>query len=419
MLEKILNRTRDFGRGLVFATALLMPACIKDSDGLVPDDPTDSTTVVQSLPVTFFKNTELHWINYSPTNFNPNASQFPSENSIREDFKVLLSRGYNAIITYGSDNILGQVPQIARSEGMEGVIMGIWDPKNTEEFDNAVKAKEFVDGYCEGNEGLTNGRYDLATLKKAMDLLRTRTNKPVTTTEPSTTYTDEWKNLGDWIFPNVHPYWSGIKNPNNAARWTKQQYDDFSAGTTRVIVLKEVGLPTAGEIGMSEENQNRYYNALDSMMNSDKVMFSYFEAFDQPWKNNLPVEPHWGLFDKDRQPKEAAEPQIIYTSVPKRGSSANLYGKIRNVLPDQFKVSTYILVNGGWWVKPYWNSPLTAIQPDGSWACDITTGGIDETATKINAYLVTKDFDPNANNPNKLPPAVANTNVKAYVSVNR
>ena len=263
MLEKILNRTKNFGRAAVFAAALFMPACTKIVDEPKPNDPTPVSTPVDhtiySLPVTFFKGTEMHWINYSPTNFNPNAHQFPSEASIREDFKTLLDYEYNSIVTYGSDNILGQLPQIAKSMGIKGVIMGIWDPKNSEEFNNAVKAKDFVDGYCVGNEGLTNGRYTMITLKQAADSLRTITNKPVTTTEPSTTYTADIKNFGDWIFPNTHPYWSGVKKPRDAAIWTKQQYDDFSKGTTKIVVLKEVGLPSAGENGMSEKNQNLYY----------------------------------------------------------------------------------------------------------------------------------------------------------------
>jgi hypothetical protein len=36
------------------------------------------------------------------------------------------------------------------------------------------------------------------------------------------------------------------------------------------------------------------------------VRFVYFEAFDQPWKTHLPIEPHWGLFRSDRSPKALA-----------------------------------------------------------------------------------------------------------------
>src|SRR5205823_9481233 len=36
------------------------------------------------------------------------------------------------------------------------------------------------------------------------------------------------------------------------------------------------------------------------------VRFVYFEAFDQPWKTHLPVEPHWGIFRSDRTPKVLA-----------------------------------------------------------------------------------------------------------------
>jgi hypothetical protein len=105
MLEKILNSTKNFGRAAVFAAALLMPGCTKPVDESTPDTPKPEVqkpvdNTVYSLPVVFFNSTDMHWINYSPTNFNPNVSQFPSESSIREDFKTLLNNGYNAIITY-------------------------------------------------------------------------------------------------------------------------------------------------------------------------------------------------------------------------------------------------------------------------------------------------------------------------------
>ncbi len=37
------------------------------------------------------------------------------------------------------------------------------------------------------------------------------------------------------------------------------------------------------------------------------MLFAYFEAFDQSWKDHLPIEPHWGLFASDRTPKPVAK----------------------------------------------------------------------------------------------------------------
>jgi hypothetical protein len=62
-----------------------------------------------------------------------------------------------------------------------------------------------------------------------------------------------------------------------------------------------VGLPTAGDPAgrLSEANQKKYYFKLAKT----DVKFVYFEAFDQPWKTHLPIEPHWGIFHADRTPK--------------------------------------------------------------------------------------------------------------------
>jgi len=91
---------------------------------------------------------------------------------------------------------------------------------------------------------------------------------------------------------------------------------------------------------------------------------------------------------------QKTKPRIRFTSVPPYGSTKNLKGQVYNVNPADYRVAVYIRVAGGWWTKPYWARPITYIQPDGSWVCDITTGGIDEQATKIKAFLIPKGYKP-------------------------
>ena len=81
-----------------------------------------------------------------------------------------------------------------------------------------------------------------------------------------------------------------------------------------------------------------------------------------------------------------------FTSVPPMGSSNNLKGNLLHVLPSDYKVFCWINVNGFWWPKPTFAEPLTKITANGSWECDITTGGGDTTATEIRAYLVTSSY---------------------------
>ena len=77
----------------------------------------------------------------------------------------------------------------------------------------------------------------------------------------------------------------------------------------------------------------------------------------------------------------------------------------RNVDRVAYRVVVYINVDGGWWVKPSFAAPLTPIQADRSWSCDITTGGHDEDATEIRAYVVSADYAP----PGNSLPAAADT----------
>lgn len=87
------------------------------------------------------------------------------------------------------------------------------------------------------------------------------------------------------------------------------------------------------------------------------------------------------------------DPSIELTYVPAFGSSDMLQGKVTNADPDSYDVAVYIFV-GGWWTKPYWDSPVTTIKKDGTWISEIVTGGRDERATEIRAYLIPKGFSP-------------------------
>ncbi|MCH7227940.1 glycoside hydrolase family 16 protein [Haloferula sp. A504] len=92
-------------------------------------------------------------------------------------------------------------------------------------------------------------------------------------------------------------------------------------------------------------------------------------------------------------PLAAQTPGISLTSVPVMGSPADLSGVVSEVTPADFRVAVYLFVQG-WWTKPTDAAPLTVIQNDGTWSCDITTGGADAYATKIAAFLVPQSYTP-------------------------
>lgn len=89
------------------------------------------------------------------------------------------------------------------------------------------------------------------------------------------------------------------------------------------------------------------------------------------------------------------DPQIEITNAPAWGSSGLLQGRVLHVNPCDYAVAVYIYVEeaGGWWTKPTFVDPLTSINNSGEWAADVVTGGTDETAQKIAAFLVPKKTD--------------------------
>ena len=226
---------------------------------------TPTSTATPTLPPTptislFEKFNLFPWVDYAPTNYVPSQT-LPSEEQIRADLEVLYNAGFRGLVTYSASDIFADVPRLAHEAGFEGIVMGIWMPGDKSETQAALEALPYVDGYVIGNEGLTFDRYDYATLEQSVIDLRQKSTRPVTTTEVNNLYFKDEKllNLGDWIFPNAHPYWQNITDPIQAVGWTQDTFNALNeiAGGLPVI-LKEVGLPTEGAPRLSEYQQAEY-----------------------------------------------------------------------------------------------------------------------------------------------------------------
>ncbi|HIE28043.1 TPA: hypothetical protein EYP66_12225 [Candidatus Poribacteria bacterium] len=246
---------------------------------------------------------DIRWIAYAPTNFNPDPQHklIPTDESIKADLEVLRNAGFDGLVTYGAE--LTTIPRIAEEVGFRGMLLGVWAPNNADELAKAKEAakSDIVLAVIVGNEGLMSNRYDFATLKRAVEEMAEATGKPITTTEVVELYTTnkELLKLGSFLAPNAHPYHYSVKEPRQAVEWTVKTFKALQEHTDKIILLKEVGLPTAGDTGLSEEAQAEYYR----LLKDTKVNFVYFEAFDGPWKQGGKVEPHWGLFRSDRSAK--------------------------------------------------------------------------------------------------------------------
>jgi Glycosyl hydrolases family 17 len=227
----------------------------------------------------------------------------------------------------------------------------------------------------------------------------------------------------DVVLVNYYPYWEGIKVDEAMAAVNGWHQQVEAAAGGKPVIVSETGWPSDGDqVGNavpSPENAAYYFKDFVSWAKADNVPYFYFEAFDESWKAAYegPQGAHWGIWDKNGNlkpgmqdvfdgntlpdnwsgasiPGGPGDPAIEFTYVPPYGSFSDLKGRIWHVKPLDYKVAVYIFVGTGWWTKPLWSSPLTDIQNDGSWTCDITTGGIDQDATKITAYLFPNGYSP-------------------------
>jgi len=272
----------------LFFIILLLGTCLAKSTQAINDEFTNKLCRVK-------------WVTYSPTNYNPDIGVYPTLSSIEQDLEVLFNAGFRGIITYGADNILSSIPETAKRIGFDGVIMGVWDIYSRDELQAAIDASSFVDGYCIGNEGLGR-RYEAEELTKVMDYVKEATQKPATTSEEVTDYAnDKMIKMGDWVFPNIHPVFFNTKDPKKAVDFVKHYYKIICrAAKDKPVLVKEAGFPTKGDIYANQKSQTVFFKLLEN----SEVNFSYFEAFDQYWKNSPEIESHWGLFDKNRKPKK-------------------------------------------------------------------------------------------------------------------
>ena len=86
--------------------------------------------------------------------------------------------------------------------------------------------------------------------------------------------------------------------------------------------------------------------------------------------------------------------QLTHISQYPNLAGENLQGTVTGVNPQDYDIVVYIRVEDVWWIKPSLDFPKTTIRSDGTWSCDITTGGNDAYATEIAVYLLHKNCLP-------------------------
>ena len=240
----------------------------------------------------------------------------------------------------------------------------------------------------------------------------------------------------DIVLANYYPYWEGASIDYAIYNIHVQHLQLLEVMNTisKTVMVSEAGWPSSGYHAMtgridnavaSLENAGFFFLNFISWANAENVSY-FYDAFNQPHTSKDIYEQisDWGIWDEDGYLKpgmekvfncEVAEnnwqtevidgpgsptieftyvPPISYESMPSTESYNPLEGRVSHVNPANYRVAVYIYVNFGWRTKPYLDSPTTIILPDGSWICDITTGGVDYSATEIAAFLLPSGYDP-------------------------
>jgi exo-beta-1,3-glucanase (GH17 family) len=250
---------------------------------------------------------QTHWISYAPTHYYPGETPpvYPDIESLTADLNTLRAAGFDGLITYSAE--LGSIPSLAEKVGFRWMLIGIWDPWSPKERLELLKAvkehPKLIAGVIVGNEGMLSGRYTINSLCEAMNDLHRMTSKPVSSTEPVDWVLGERRlaECSSFLTVNAHPYFSNHVEPEDAVRWTIMTWNAIRQRYPRMpLLFKEVGLPSRGAPGLSEESQKEYYQRLAHT----EVVFSYFEAFDaDPRFKRGAIEQAWGLWRSDRTPK--------------------------------------------------------------------------------------------------------------------
>jgi len=400
---------------------------------------------------------QVYGLNFGPyeDGQDPNQGAVVSAEQIERRMSIIAP--YTRWIrTFGCTRGLEHAGAAARRLQLK-IAMGAWissDPAaNEAEMESLIREAQSgnVDLAIIGTEVLFRG--DLPPAELIAYIRRFRLEVPNVPVATADTYSDLLENPTllpecDVILANYYPYWEGVDvNDAIACLHARHQLLVAEAGGKEVLV-SETGWPSGGNTIVdavpSLENAAFYFRNFVSWARAEGVDYFYFEAFDESWKASYegPQGAHWGVWTEDGTlkpdmhvvfdgetlpdnwtcmdiPGGTGTPAVELTAVPPIGSSSDLRGQVWHVTPTDYGIAVYIKVLGGWWTKPFWNNPVTSINCDGSWVCDITTGGSDSEATDIAAFLIPLTYTPPTAAWDGVLPAELYVNSVAYAEVKR
>jgi hypothetical protein len=257
-----------------------------------PSAPADETSTAGVVPQDYVN---YKWVSYTPTGYEPGVGKAISQTSITGDLYLLAQSGFTGLVTTTAGDGFDMIPQLARANGFQAVIMGIYDPNNDGEINQALAAAPFVDAYALGHCGLGTD-YTVEDLQAAVTKLNV-TGRSVTIWETPQNYIQVIY-LTTFNSPVVYAYEDGKTSPLSAVNYSLEQFVNVaSLDPAKTTMLFGVGYPTEGGDFTNEEMQMLFYQNIPV-----DFPWCYQEAFDQPWREGATM-PHYGLFDQYRNPK--------------------------------------------------------------------------------------------------------------------
>ena len=254
---------------------------------------------------------------------NPINQDFPSDEQIDNDLK-LIARYTDRISTYGI-LINPQIYRLAEKDGLK-VMAGAEIDKRLDNNEKEISAliamarhyPGTINRVIVGNEVLF--RHDLTPeqMMGYLDRVRAALHQPVSIAEPDYIWL-KYPELADHVdFITIHlfPFWNGLPVSSDV-RYSVALHAALGAYQSiqrrfpnKHIVVGEVGWPSNGN------RQERAYPTVSNEAIFDRewlnaarqqhIDYYLFEAFDQPWKENLGegrTGAYWGIFNADRQLK--------------------------------------------------------------------------------------------------------------------
>ena len=235
----------------------------------------------------------------------------PTADQIREDF-ALIKNCHNIRLysLHGPNNLAAMAAEFNLA-----VSQGIWLDhnvlRNKKELALGIERAKIVKSIMAvtvGNEILSKQHLSREVLIENIRQVKTLIDLPVSTTEHAAFWLKNPQLVRevDFIALNIFPYWQGI-DIDLAVQYVKTNIEKLTSKYPgKEIVIYDTGWPSDGQVVNkafpSLTNQQKYLSGISAYCQENKLLYYYFEAFDESWKRMAEGETgaHWGIYDQDR-----------------------------------------------------------------------------------------------------------------------